>query len=379
MIRLLGKIDCLVARIVYGKATEDQTIEMAACEFIVGLNAELANDGQASVKNPWAPAPEDQGEKPTVDYSTDSVDVVQYDKAGNVVNSDFRSVIEKGVKPGVRLQRKEEDDRTTTVEVKSVGRDGSIVGVAVAEDGSSTRTSVIWQAADVLKARVTTWRAEFLDNWMTSLSPSANDAYQTSLCKSSVVLAVDAVAVATDAPRLKVQTKPSKKLLADADYPRHSLVLVCQSLKASVVQTGGKLPKNAVVVKLPENFKSSFVAFLTPSNTELFFCPAWHARLAASGEEATFALTYVDSKTDPVVGVPAFWNEADVKCGAEIVLPNFEKLQAQAILEQATDDKAENDDEDRPADEEGPAPKKRARGEGKAKAAAKPTRRRLTT
>lgn len=379
MIRLLGKIDCLVARIVYGKATEDQTIEKAACEFIVGLNAELAKDGQASVENPWAPAPEDQGEKPAVDYSTDSVDVVQYDKDGNVVNSDFRSVIEKGVKPGVRLQRKEEDDRTTTVEVKSVGRDGSIVGVAVAEDGSSTRTSVIWQAADVLKARVTTWRAEFLDNWMTSLSPSANDAYQTSLCKSSVVLAVDAVAVATDAPRLKVQTKPSKKLLADADYPRHSLVLVCQSLKASVVQTGGKLPKNAVVVKLPEKFKSNFVAFLTPSNTELFFCPVWHARLAASGEEATFALTYVDSQTDPAVGVPAFWNEVDVKCGAEIVLPNFEKLQAQAILEQATDDKAENDDEGRPADEEGPAPKKRARGEGKGKAAAKPTRRRLTT
>ena len=101
--------------------------------------------------------------------------------------------------------------------------------------------------------------------------------------------------------------------------------------------------------------------------------------MAAPGEEATFALTYVDSKTGPVVGVPAFRNEVDVKCGAEIVLPNFEKLQAQTILEQATDDKAENDDEGRPADEGGPAPKKRARGEGKGKAAAKPTRRRLTT
>ena len=176
MVRLLGKIDCLAARIVYGRAAEDQTIEKAACELIVGLNVELAKDGQASVENPWAPASEDQGETRTVDYSTDSVDVVQYDEAGNVVNSDFRSVLEKGVKPGVRLQRKEEDDSNTTVEVESVGRDGSIVGVAVAEDGSSTRTSVIWQAADVLKARVTTWRAELMDSWMASLSPSANDA-----------------------------------------------------------------------------------------------------------------------------------------------------------------------------------------------------------
>ena len=167
-------MDCQVARVVYGKATEDQTIEAAAHDFVVGLNAELGEAGEPLVENPWADAKPAAVVEQVVDHSA-ILNVVQYDDMGNVTHGDLRKVIEMGVKPGVRLQREEEDGSSSTVEVTSVGRDGSITGVAVAEDGSSTRTTCNWSSADILRSKLTTWRAEFLENWMTTLSPASND------------------------------------------------------------------------------------------------------------------------------------------------------------------------------------------------------------
>ena len=286
-----------------------------------GLNVELSKVGNATIENAWAQVTPAQSVAAPVDNPYGSA-AIQYDERGSVVNAKHLQVQEKGVQPGTRLQRQEEDETLSTVEVVSIGRDGSIVAFRVAEDGSLTRSSVTWDVGQVLGSELTTWRAEYMDNWR-SLCPSANDAYRLSLCKSYVTKAIDDVGSSVGNLAVKVQTKPQKRLLADVEYKKDSLVLVCQSLKPTVVRKGEKIPKAALEVVLPEKLSNDFVAYVVPTNGDTFFCPAWHARAAADNQKPNVVLSHID-------GVPVYRNSIDaIKRGEEILLPQVDAKESQ--------------------------------------------------
>ena len=320
--RLLGKFDCQVARVVFGKAEGCQTVEYAACQFIECLNEHLVALGKEPLENVWlSTVAQKHVEVASID--TESVQgVVQYDDIGNVAESALRQVVEKGVQPGVRLKLVHVATGALVVEVTTLYQDGSIVGLAVAEDGSCSRTSVTLSAVEVLKCETTSWYADFLSTW-NSIAPAKNDCYRLSICKSTVVLAIDRMTSNVGELHLKVQTKPVKKLFADIPFKKYWLVLVCQSLKVVVQRKSDKVPNNAVMVLVPERFKAEFVSFVVPSNGDTFFCPAWHARMISDLEKANMIVEHrqlqVPGSSDSV-GVPCFVNRQNIKGGEEIIV-----------------------------------------------------------
>ena len=118
-------------------------------------------------------------------------------------------------------------------------------------------------------------------------------------------------------------------MIADVDYPKESLVLVCQSLKPTVVRKGDKVPKAALEVLLPEKFSSDFVAYVVPSNGDKCFCPAWHARAAGEKQTPNVVLSRIE-------GVPVYRNsDVAISRGEEILTPHVEAKESQG--EKSTD------------------------------------------
>ena len=319
--RLLGKMDVKVARHVLGKdtKTDGDKIEDAARSFVDDLNTELSKIGEQLVDNPWAAPPVAEGAEAQSQSQPSESTFVQYDHRGKRSGVVREKLLDLGFYIGCRVVRKA--DPTDVIQVTGFSDDDGLSGLAVAEDGSVTRTERSIVAGDLADWEVAKKAPDVVD--LSKTSPANDDAYFSSIVKSHVVLAIAGKAMDIGTPAVVAQTAPTNSVFAGADFEAGELILVFESRKLVIAKSGVECNKKGVVVKLPPSFDNR-VSYIVGSNGDGFFSPAWHVRDGDGREPHNMVLRHETvlsniGKSSVEIGVPVLVNASAIKEGDELI------------------------------------------------------------
>lgn len=315
-------MDVKVARHVLGKdtKTDGDKIEDAARSFVDDFNIELEKIGEPRVDNPWgAPPVAAVADAQSQSQPAEST-FVQYDERGRRSGVLRERLLDLGFYIGCRVVRKA--DPTDVLQVTGFSDGDGVSGLAVAEDGSITRTERSIVAGDLADWEVAKKAPEVVD--LSKTSPAKDDAYFSSVVKSHVVLAIAGKAMDIGTPAVVAQTSPTSSVFAGADFKVGELILVFESRKLVIAKTGVEGRKKGVAVKLPPTLASR-VSYIVGSNGDDFFSPAWHVR-SGDGRESHNMVhrheTVLSSigKSSVEIGVPILVNVAAIKKGDELIV-----------------------------------------------------------
>ena len=167
-------MDVKVARHVLGKdtKTEGDKIEDAARSFVDDFNIELEKIGESRVDNPWgAPPVAAVADAQSQSQPAEST-FVQYDERGRRSGVLRERLLDLGFYIGCRVVRKA--DPTDVLQVTGFSDGDGVSGLAVAEDGSITRTERSIVAGDLADWEVAKKAPEVVD--LAKTSPAKDDA-----------------------------------------------------------------------------------------------------------------------------------------------------------------------------------------------------------
>ena len=316
---MLKVLDCGVANVVLGKNTQ-KTVTSYAASFIESLNKALV-DPTANVDNEWKkevtpvePTEPDSASRPAGDSA------IEFHDDGTVVGMALASLRERGIVPGSRMENS--STPPSVVEVETIGEDGSISAIAIAEDGSKTITEVAIAFADMENWKLQKHVVEFMGS-LTDIAPSTNDSYVDGLCKAYAQIALEHAVSSVGNMQVRAQLQPSKKLVADKDFPKGGLKLVFDSSKVVVAKS--KPSGKAFPIIVPTAKFGNRIVYVVSSNSASLFAPAWHARTAGDAEvgNATVVFMAIDVSTSPDIEVtikaPLVTNSTPLAAGAEII------------------------------------------------------------
>ena len=114
-------------------------------------------------------------------------------------------------------------------------------------------------------------KIEFFDSW-TSERPVDQESYVEHTIKAHITIALFSIAGEIKEPKLRIQTKPSRAVFADAAYGVGKLILVPESTKIGAVSDQSDCPPSALKCVLPadSNIQKSF--FCCPNSVIVLRC-----------------------------------------------------------------------------------------------------------
>ena len=323
-VQLIASLDIDVSKIVLEKQANCD-VPGAAHRFVAKLNTELAKIEVSIIDSPFkpgaAPSPK-KGKKAASASDTWQ----QFDASGSMANAPAAMLAEANIEKGCRIQI---DDRV--VEVSDIADDGKISYIVVSEHGELLRTMGTIAAADALKCKVQKSRIEsFVPT--EEQKPWAHIVYREAAYKAFVMAALSSIALGSTSPKVKIVTKPSRKVLAEANYNKGELVMHFDNPKVSLIDKSKPPAVNAkalpIVLSCSEPGDKQVWIASPPLSSEIVV-PAWSVAAASSDAPANMAvenkkiahrLSGIGTEHTIDMILPVLVNTAKISPGDELIV-----------------------------------------------------------
>jgi len=288
--RALGRLDLFIARIVFDKKVEMQTMEEVTRKF-----AEEIGCASGGVKPITAAS-----------ASSHTPNVVQYDDEGRPVAGGALMLRTLGFDVGAAVKSGD-----GLFSITKVHDDGSVT----VKDARTHNDSIVSHNDFLAKYKKTTETFEEFNKWAEH-RPEKQQSYIDSVGRAYALAAIAMLAGRTPAQNLKVVVKPSKSVIAMEAFAKDKLVLFPETQKISF--------DNRTPGALMGTVSRRQVFFAPTPCTEAFAVPAWGMRSVEAECDANMHLA--NRKVQVKIGelhvevvVPVFVNRRKVQVGEELV------------------------------------------------------------
>ena len=365
-VRLFGKLDCAVVRLVCGKQKGAAKIYSCLEEILVEFYDDFKSLTCTSDKNPWESfrpkATSSSPVPPQIDQAMQT-----FTAKGEFVPIDAEKVLrDLNYVPGAILaSKKHPDDKYTLMSLSDpvILKKGVHVvpNAKKPEEAKKPEQAKNPEQGDEAEEVTSVELKTFMANWSTyeevnipTTEPhvaATHHGLQAIVAKANIYLAMNMVSTSIGAAEVRLQSKPSKRVFAEKNFKMHECVLVAESTNIFVPTKGSTPPAAAVEVPDVRSSQEPDAKFYlsppsmtpgapadAPSAASLhsaFWCVR-HGADADVNMERSFRKVSISikgetsraSKVD--VSIPVLVNKKPLKIGDELVVLKIEDPKAKA-------------------------------------------------